>query len=217
MNTQKTFFVIILLVNPMLINATTETNSIEKNYPLKVPSIIDGTPIGLNGYEIKKIIFTIREIEKMIHGTLNPLTKQHKGKYSFQGRLYTVKELMTLEKNIHTSSTNIQTEFIRLLESVKEDFITTNEPYLEQIQTIKSIALKFMMEWALNHNREDCYMLSWAKEKNGHEFEALRKNITSFEKHYLFCNDLVSFLSDFATSCPRAWQQFIELQGKKPR
>ena len=219
MNIKRIVFISIVLLCYAIIPSTiTHTeNPTEKKYPLKIPSIVDGTPFGINGYEIKKMIFIMKEIEKIIHGTLNPSTKQRKGKYSLREHFYTIEELIAIEKNIHTFDKHMELELEQVLNQAQEDFIKINEPYLEQAQSGKLVTLKLMDEWAINHNRKESYILDWAKEEPGHEFDSFRKNALSLDTFYLFCNDLISFLSDLILSCPRGWQQFIELQEKKSK
>ncbi len=184
-----------------------------KEPPIKVPSLVDGTPFGINGNEIRKLIFIIREVEKMLHGTPDPATKERRGDYFFASEHHSVASLTNLELN--TTDHKISKDLNVLLLDVIEDFIKIAQPFMDQARGAKPVTLQFMEEWAEKHNKKDSTLLNWAKEKEGQEFDILRQDTTSFIKLEQFCIDLVSFLSDLIQSCPRGWQQFLELQKKK--
>jgi hypothetical protein len=205
----------ILLFFFSYVSALSDTSNEENIYPITVPSIVDGTPFGVNGHELKKMLYILKKIEDLLKGNIDPATKERAGKYLFQGKFLSIKQLVNVEKNINSFDKNSRDEFYRVFEQAREDFIKINEPYLDQVQAGKLITLKFMEEWATKHDREDTYLLAWAKEKPTHEFESFRQKIITFELLDTFCNDLISFISDLIRSCPRAWQQFIELQQKK--
>lgn len=183
--------------------------------PIQVPSIVDGTPFGINGHEIKKMIYIIREVEKLCFGIQDPTNKVRKGQYTFQGMPHCVASLAEYELEQELLTPAIKQELKTLLKTAIDDFIKIATPFVEQARGVKAVTLNFMKEWAEKHDRENSSILNWAKEKDGHEFDTFRQEVTSFEKLYNFCQDLISFTSDLIQSCPRGWQQFLELQKKK--
>ncbi|MGE0206359.1 MAG: hypothetical protein AB7R69_00750 [Candidatus Babeliales bacterium] len=186
-----------------------------ENPPITVSAIIDGTPFGINGYEIKKMIYMIREVEKLVYGVLDPHTKIRKGKYLFGDRIHCIATLAEFEQEQYPFlSASEKKEFKALLHSVIEDFIHISMPFVEQARGVKSVTLGFIKEWSEKHEREESPLLYWAREKDGHEFDTFRQKTTSFEHLHVFCQDLVSFMSDLIQSCPRGWQQFLDLQKK---
>jgi len=184
--------------------------------PITVPSIVDGTRLGINGHEIRKLIFIMREVEKLMYGVVvDTATKVKRGQYLFKDMHHCIASLAELEiENLELSPAE-RTEFKRLLNTVIDDFIRIATPFVEQARGVKSITLGFMKEWAEKHDAESSLLLNWAKEKDGHEFDTFKRDINSFDKLYNFCQDLNSFLSDLIQSCPRAWEQFLALQKKK--
>jgi hypothetical protein len=183
--------------------------------PINVPSIVDGTPFGINGHEIRKLIFILREVEKLMFGVPDPITKVKIGKYKFQNMHHCVASLAEFEIESHYIAKEDKQELKLLLKHITDEFIKIATPFIEQARGVKTITLGFMKEWSEKHHRENSLILNWTKEKDGHEFDSFRRDIDSFENLYQFCQDLTGFLSDLIQSCPRAWQQFLELQKKK--
>ncbi len=182
--------------------------------PINVPSIVDGTPFGINGPQIKKLIYIIREVEKLIYGIADPTTKVRKGKYTFLGQPHSASSLAELELKSPPMSIKEAQEFKILLNFIIEDFVKIASPFIEQAHGVKAVTLGFMKEWSEKHECENSSLLDWAREKDGHEFDTFRKEVTTCENLYQFCKDLISFLSDLIQSCPRGWKQFLEMQQK---
>lgn len=184
--------------------------------PIKVPAIFDGTPPGINGYEITKLIYIIKQVENLLYGVIDTETKERVGKYIIEDIHYCVHTLAAFERNVHNTEYERQ-KLRELLPAVKEDFMKVALPFVEQARGVKAITLRFLEEWALKHNRQNSYLLHWSKEEDGKEVEAFYHNVTNFTQLEEFCLDLISFTSDLIQSCPRGWQQFLELQKKSHR
>jgi hypothetical protein len=184
-----------------------------KEPPIKVPALIDGTPFGINGNEIRKLIYIIREIEKMLHGIPDPKTKVRQGRYIFANEHHSVCSLVHVEHE--TTDAQTLKAIMPLLDTIIADLIKITQPFIDQARGVKQVTLQFMEEWGEKHHKKDSLLLSWGKEKEGKEFETFKSEVTTFAQFEDFCIDLISFLSDLIQSCPRGWQQFLELQKKQ--
>jgi len=196
-------------------NLPQEELHLHKEPPIKVPALVDGTPFGINGNEIRKLIFIVREVEKMLHGIPNPETKERQGRYVFADEYLSVANIAQIERE--TADAQTKKAISPLLKQVVDDLIKITQPFVEQARGVKQVTLQFMEQWAEHHHKKDSFLLSWGSEKEGKEFETFKTEITSFHQFEDFCVDLISFLSDLIQSCPRGWQQFIELQKKQTK
>jgi len=210
----RSVFSVALVGSFISVQGNNEPIHTHKKPPINVPSIVDGTPFGINGAEIKKLIFIIREVEKLVYGVANPVTKLRRGMYLFMDEPFSIATFAEYELENAPLPPKVAREVQVLFKTVIEDFIKIAAPFIEQAHGVKAITLGFMKEWAEKHDRESSSLLDWAREKDGHEFDTFRRETNTFKKLYRFCQDLVSFLSDLIQSCPRGWQQFLVLQKK---
>ncbi len=188
-----------------------------KNRPINVPPVAEGTPIGINGHEIEKMLYNINSVDKLLYGIPDHATKLRKGQFEFQGEMYSVSTLAEYELEHPNMTPAMKNELNDLFLVARKAFITIATPFIEQARGTKSVTLGFIREWGEKHHRESSGLFDWAKEKDGHEFETFKREIKTFQQLYVFCQDLVSFLSDLIQSCPRAWEQYMELRETKKR
>ncbi|MEX0940125.1 MAG: hypothetical protein WDZ41_02100 [Candidatus Babeliales bacterium] len=211
--------VLILLTGLSFASSTISCNmpsgDVQAERPIKVPDGIDGNRLGINGHEIRNLMYIRKKVQDQLHGTLDPVTKERTGIYIFQGQYHSIASLTQFEKNNPHMTTAVRVQLYSLLEIIKADFVKIADPFVKQAYGVKGITLKFMEQWSTLHNRENSYLLVWGKEKDGHEFETFNRETTTFVHLNDFCTDLISFISDLIQSCPRAWKQFLELQRKK--
>lgn len=186
-----------------------------KGHPISVPHFIDGAPFGINGHEIEKLLYIIKQVEKLLHGIVNKSVDGRVGKYTFRNSLHTVAQLAEAER---AGLNQQETQEIRaLLYTAKDDFMRVALPFVEQARGVKAITLKFIEEWARKHNRMHSYLLDWSKEQDGHELEAFNGNVQSFRQLEEFCVDLMSFIADLVRSCERGWEQYQELKKSRKK
>lgn len=57
--------------------------------------------------------------------------------------------------------------------------------------------------------------MHWTMIADGQEFVIFNKTMTSCKILDEFCYDLTGFLKDVIESCPKGWQQFLELSQPK--
>lgn len=182
--------------------------------PIQVPDGIDGTRYGINGHEIKKLLIIIKLVDGLLDGTLDGQTHIKRGNYHFNHRYVNVRELAQIEQENPPLDAAQKKELQDLLEIAIKDFIEIATPFVKQARSVKQITIKFMEEWARKHDKEDSYILHWSKETDGDEFDTFKEETKTFAQLCEFCMDLVSFTSDLVMSCPRACEQFKELQQK---
>lgn len=186
-----------------------------KIHPISVPSFIDGAPFGINGHEIEKLLYILKQVEKLHHGVLNKSVNERVGKYTFRGSRHTVSQLAEIER-AGVSQQEVP-EMRALLHTAKEDFMRVALPFVEQARGVKAITLKFIEEWAHKHHRLPSYLLDWSKEEDGHELEAFTSNVQSFRQLEEFCVDLMSFIADLVRSCERGWGQYQEIKKSRKK
>lgn len=186
-----------------------------ENRPLNNVLLIqfDGFPGGMDGKNVSMMVHIMQETSGMLHGDLE--NNQLIGRYMFEGKQYSIHGLKRLEgaKKIQADPA-LKTKLNNLFAEIREDFLVMVKPFLYQAQGAKQITLKLMEEWAENRNRADSFMLSWNHQPEGSELEIFRLEVTSFAQLELFCKDLLSFLDDLISSCPRGWHQYEQLRTK---
>jgi hypothetical protein len=198
----------------LIVASCISTNAFCNDRPLNVPPFLDGTRHGINGHEIKRLVYFGRLTEGFLNRTPDPATKMRNEKYVFQNEQHTILSLVEYERSHPNLSPAIRQELRELLETAKEEFIKLSGPFIEQARGVKMITLEFMKQWADRHNKEQSLLLDWGKQKEGAEFEVLRREVTTFQRLYEFCQDLLSFIQDLIKSCPRAWEQFLGMQAE---
>lgn len=182
----------------------------------KAIAVIDGTPFGLNGQEIVKMLHVLRKIKQMLHGIKQADTNEYVGLYSYEGTMHSIQSLVQLEKMYRDTGDKEKLARLNiLLAEIKEEFMTFMKPFVGDAQGSESLIVEIMEDWAEVFNRShDCFLLTWGKQKEGAELQAFDTTISSFHKLHEFFTDLISFMESLIKSCPRGWKQYLELVKK---
>ena len=201
----KTFFSCLLLIS-----AETTT----KNIILTSPglSIIDGTSWGINEYVIANIQHIGAAIKKLQVGAKDPHEEKNRGNYSYQNKKYTLLELVELEKIV--AKEDAHHLHVALLEIVRNSISEITEPFMKNANDIKEYMVQLIDESCTKRNRRDSLLLLWAQQKKGSELAYFKENLTSFSAINIFCNDLLTFLTDLVRSCPKAFGKYQEVRRK---
>lgn len=176
------------------------------NVILKSPviSTFDGKEsFGLGGDKIHAQLIMRTQILHMLYGIAKDGRRE--GFYTFNDNLYTVEQL-------HKLTFSNPTEEKTLLEHVKADFEKRVEPFIEMGRSFKPQMLLFIGESLRLHKRNhpSNILLRWAETDGTNDMEAFHTYINSFKDLSEFLYDLLNFLDDMISSCPKARQQFID-------
>lgn len=167
---------------------------------------VDGKKGLMDEYVIRDIMYIGREVTKLHLGMPKPGSKQRVGKYSYDNRLWTLKELVKLEEDYRKS--NKLNSLKKIFEVVTTDFRDITRPYLAVARANKKITLKLISDYCLKTNRPTSYLLRWADGHNN-EKELFFANIKTFKDLDVFCSDLLSFLVTLVHNCPKGYQKYI--------
>lgn len=173
----------------------------------KIIPAIDGKSFGLHG----ELLHALLQIRTRILNTLYGVAKGDKreGLYTFEGSHYTVEQLCSLE----TSGQLVAKKRDAVLAKVKEDFTTQIRPFVELGRGFKPQMLLFIDESLTLHkrNHHTSVLFKWAETKDGDDdMWAFREYIRTFNNLDQFLFELLNFLDDLVSSCPKAKQQFID-------
>lgn len=98
---------------------------------------------------------------------------------------------------------------------IKEDYLKILAPFSKKMSGAKKFLYKLVEEFCHKRNRPKSFLLSWSTVAEGQEFVIFNKTMTSCKILDEFSTDLTSFLKDVIDSCPKGWQQFLELSKPK--
>jgi len=137
--------------------------------------------------------------------------------YSLQGKLYSVSDLQAIEVTLHQEHKNLSQSQKDALSvamiQVQSDFLGLVEHFLASAKETKELMIELIEESCKLRKNNDCYLLHWAHLKNTEpERIVFKRDIRTFNIFVKFCSDLVDFLSDFASSCPRALENLRNLK-----
>ena len=127
------------------------------------------------------------------------------GQYLINGKLYSIKELMFLEKNAPDS---LQKELALCLDIAKKDLHKLSRPFLDTIHSFKYQILELIKESCKKRGIDTTLLLRWSEAAQGEEEKIFNEDVTSFALYNKFCTDLLNFLVDLIRSCPKGMAQF---------
>ena len=169
---------------------------------------LDGK-FGIVGEQIKNMIHIRRELNNRLFGHKTRHPSERLGHYEFDGRTYSLKELVKLEKQAKAENNTLLTAQLKeLLEHVKEDIIELTDPFLGLIRNMKSFTTPLIEESCAKRNRPNSYLLVWQHIPKGQEVQQFREKMKSFADVAEFCRDVGDYLVDIIQSAPKAYQQF---------
>jgi len=142
----------------------------------------------------------LRTILYGVKDTQNAIT----GPYHFDGTPHCLRTLTMLEKNIDTKIRN------GWLAEVRDAFKKRTNDTKKRSEGTKTQQYMYIKESCRIHNRLNSILLLWAQAPEGKEDDAIDVYVNSFYDMSKFVIDLMNFLDDMISSCPRAKKQFLD-------
>lgn len=183
-------------------------------------AIIDGKSFGIHGELVGAVYKIARDIQSMQLGKRT--SSGRVGMYKFQGSAHCIKSLAAIEQaNMQALKTATESQRIAcekcaaeldvLLKKMKQDFKAIVSPFLGQARGAKEPMFMLISESVTKRNRPKSMLLDWAHSSDD-EMASFDRSVTSFTLFDEFCTDLVNFLGDLVSSCPKARAQFEQLK-----
>lgn len=97
----------------------------------------------------------------------------------------------------------------------KEDVLKVLTPFSKKISGAKKFLYKLVEEFSQKRHKPKSFLLNWSTIPDGHEFVIFNKTMVNCKILDEFATDLTLFLKDVIESCPKGWQQFLELSKPK--
>lgn len=199
----------------------TETRNVDKSgaYKLKSPvlKLIDGVPGIMDEHTIHKTLYIGQEVTKFMHGITDKKTKEKLPQHKFNNHLYTLKQLVKIEKEYLSKYSNLKqtnsSQYKKTMEPLKEslkvaktNFQRITDPFLKDARGSKQQMVELIKESCKLRNRMTSKLLTWSESS---ERDSFNKNIKTFHDLDVFCLDLTNFLKDLINSCPKAYKKFL--------
>lgn len=195
----------------------------EKPLKSKLIALVDGLSIGIDGPTIGLMLKVRKQIKDLQIGSLDK-ERGRIGKYHFEGKLHSIRELAQLENQWEQEylQANDKTLFEKRLQSAHPILVQARKDYellvidfLELARGTKDIMVQLIEECCKNRNKpENCLLRDWSHTKEGDEIDSFHNNVTSFRIFDTFCTDIIDFLEDLINSCPKALAQFKKRVAK---
>lgn len=155
-------------------------------------------------YDDIGIMLQLREhLRIMLYGS-----KNHDGvitgPYTFDNKAYCLRTLTLSEKNINQETKE------SWLTDVRNAFKERTKETKKRAEGTKTQQYLYIEASCTLHNRPDSILLRWAKAPEGKEDDAIDVYVTSFYEMSTFVIDLMNFLDDMISSCPKAKKQFLD-------
>ncbi len=162
--------------------------------------IVDGKSFGINPKLIHAKLVVRTQILHMLHGTSKNGTRE--GLYTFNDVKYTVTQLAELE-----AKTKLDASWIK---KVKQEFTQQIKPFLDLGRGFKPQMLIFISESLRLHHRDlrNSVLLKWAETDD--DMQAFNVHVHTFHDLCEFLYELLNFLDDLISSCPKAKQLFLD-------
>ncbi len=162
-----------------------------------------GTTIGIDGPTIHDMLWLIKEMKIMVQGTAER-NSQMVRKYQFEGKSYTLGELVKIESDFTPAQ---RQAFGETLHIARRDFEVKTHVFLVQIQLLKTLVVDLIDEWCETSKKPDSFLRIWGNLKDD-EFDYFHTHVTSARQLVQFMGDLKDFLTKLIQSCPHAWAEF---------
>jgi hypothetical protein len=124
-------------------------------------------------------------------------------------------EATLLKENKSLSTTQKELMSIIMLQ-VQADLLSTVEHFLVDAKEHKDLMIELIAESCILRKNNNSYLLYWSKlNTNESEKVVFKRDINTFSTLAKFCNELIDFLSDFASSCPHALANLKSIKNNK--
>ena len=135
--------------------------------------------------------------------------------YHVYDQNYSATELQTIESTLnHNNLSPAQKDSLQIaMHQVQADFLSLVEHFLSSIKETKDLMIDLVEESCQLRHNNDSYLLHWACLNTATPARTtFQHDITTFQSFTKFCNDLIDFLGDFASSCPKALKNLKDLK-----
>lgn len=171
----------------------------------KLLKAIDGKSFGINAELINAILIIRTQILHMLYGAAKEGHRE--GLYTFgtNGKKYTIAQLHQMELNKELPDKT-------WIKQVKHEFSMQIKPFLELGRGFKTQMLIFIEESLRLHQRKlkHSVLHKWAETDDNNDMAAFNQYVHSFHDLSEFLYELLNFLDDLMSSCPKAKQLFID-------
>lgn len=186
----------------------------------EILEIIDGFALGVNGTTVGMIMRLRLDLNKRRLGKTSAAQKAV-GSYDFEGKKYTMAELVDIEKKLVQSNSAADQQRLKALRvtltKVIEDFVELTKPFLADARGAKGQMIVLITEWAHKAHRSNSHLLEWANVEEGKEASTIHQKLTTITLFEQFVDDLLYFLETLLRSCPKACAQFKEMMEQKQK
>lgn len=169
----------------------------------KLLKAIDGKSFGISPEIINAILVIRMQIVHMLYGML--VDGHREGIYVFDGKKYTITILYQMERDKQLPDKS-------WVKQVKHEFSIQIKPFLELGRGFKTQMLLFIEESLRLHQRKlkHSVLHKWAETDDNNDMAAFNQHVHSFHDLSEFLYELLNFLDDLISSCPKAKLLFIE-------
>lgn len=186
----------------------------------EILEIIDGFALGVNGTTVGMIMRLRLDLNKRRFGRTSAAQKAV-GTYDFEGKKYTIAELVEVEKKLMQSNSSADQQRLKALRitltKIIEDFVELTKPFLADARGAKGQMIVLITEWAQKAHRSNSHLLEWANVEEGKESSTIYQKLTTITLFEQFVDDLLYFLETLLRSCPKACAQFKEMMEQKQK
>ena len=126
------------------------------------------------------------------------------GPYTFDGIPHCLRTLTLLEKKLDVTARDAW------LIQVRDAFKERTKDTKKRAEGTKTQQYMYIKESCRLHNRPNSILLLWAQAPEGQEDDAIDTYVSNFYDMAKFVIDLMNFLDDMVSSCPKAKKQFLD-------
>jgi len=155
----------------------------------------------------------------ILHLIANAGATEYQKPYVYQlgQKQYCLKELQIIESTLAKENKHLsdaQKEQLKLvLIQARADFITIVEQFLVNAKEAKDLMIEIVEESCKARQNNNAYLLKWAHINSGEAEKVIfKRDINNFTNLFVFSNELIDFLEDFASSCPNALENLKKLK-----
>lgn len=155
-------------------------------------------------YDDIGIMLQLREyLRTVLYGTKNA-DGALSGPYFFDNTPHCLRTLVQMEKNLESATRDAW------LAEVRNAFNEHTKDTKKRAEGSKTQQYVYIKRSCELHNRLNSVLLLWAQAPEGQEDDAIDTHVHTFYDMAQFVVDLMNFLDDMVSSCPRAKKQFLD-------
>lgn len=109
----------------------------------------------------------------------------------------------------------VEQDLAEVFMRIKYDVLKVLAPFKQKMSLAKKFLEQLVGEFCRKHQRNKSFLVRWTMIADDQEFVIFNRAMTSCALLDEFCSDLRDFLKDVIESCPKGWQQFLELSKPK--